>query len=104
MASSLRITSLVATRVPGQSVSFSLFMMPRTVTIPVVASTVFSTIATLPVSERWWPGIALGHRIAQVDQHALRHGEGDIDRRHLVDDGERCEIGRAHEIAHLDVG
>jgi hypothetical protein len=50
--SSLRMMSLVATRVPGHKLSFSLFMMPRTVTMPVVASTVFSTIATLPVSER----------------------------------------------------
>jgi hypothetical protein len=49
--------SLVLTSVPGHSVSFSLFIMPRTVTMPVVESTVFSTIATLPVSERRWPGI-----------------------------------------------
>ena len=40
IASSLRMTSLVATRVPGQRDSFSFFMMPRTVTMPVVASTV----------------------------------------------------------------
>ena len=49
---SLRMMSLVATRVPGHKLSFSLFMMPRTVTMPVVISTVFSTIATLPFSER----------------------------------------------------
>jgi hypothetical protein len=32
----LRMMSLVATSVPGHNVSFSLFMMPRTVTMPVV--------------------------------------------------------------------
>ncbi len=61
--------------------------------MPVVGSTVFSTIATLPVSElRCRAMVAVtgdglvGHRLAQIDQHALRHGEGHIDRRHLVDD------------------
>ena len=32
-------------------------MMPRTVTMPVVESTEFSTIATLPASDRPLPGI-----------------------------------------------
>ena len=49
-------------------------------------------------------GGALGHRLAQIDQHALRNGEGHIDRRHLVDDGKRRGIGRAHEIADLHIG
>ena len=111
MESSLRMISLVATRVPGHKVSFLLSMMPRTVTMPVVASTVFSTIATLPVSERWWPGMVAvtlerpaAIDLAQIDQHALRNREGDIDRRHLVDDGERRRIRRAHEIADLHIG
>ena len=38
---------------PATASRSSLFMVPRTVTMPVVGSTVFSTIATLPVSERW---------------------------------------------------
>lgn len=50
------------------------------------------------------PGIALGHCLAQVDQHALRNGEGHVNRRHLVDHGERRGIGRPHEIADLYVG
>jgi hypothetical protein len=50
------------------------------------------------------PGVAGRHGIAQVDQHALRNGEGHIDRRHLVDDGERRGIGRAHKIADFHVG
>ena len=41
---------------------------------------------------------------AQIDQHALRNGKGDVDRRHLVDDGERLGIGRPHEIADLHIG
>jgi hypothetical protein len=48
---SVRMMSLVATRIPGHKVSRSLFMMPRTVTMPVVESTEFSTIATLPCSD-----------------------------------------------------
>jgi hypothetical protein len=39
-------------QIPGHKVSRSLFMMPRTVTMPVVESTEFSTIATLPSSDR----------------------------------------------------
>ena len=50
------------------------------------------------------PESALRHRLAQVDQHALRNREGHIDRRHLVDDGKRRGIGRAHEIADLHIG
>ena len=50
------------------------------------------------------PGDALRHGLAQVDQHALRNREGHIDRRHLVDDGKRRGIGRAHEIADLHIG
>ena len=49
-------------------------------------------------------GVALRHGLAQIDQHALRDREGHIDRRHLVDDGERRGIGRPHEIADLDIG
>ena len=86
-------------------------MMPRTVTMPVVASTVFSTIATLPASDRPLPGMVATtlvdvgrHGLAQIGQHALRHREGDIDRRHLVDGGQRRGVGRPHEIADLDVG
>ena len=54
---SVRMISLVETRVPGHSVSLALPMTPRTVIMPVVASTAFSTMATLPSSERWWPGM-----------------------------------------------
>ena len=50
------------------------------------------------------PGGALRHRLAQVDQHALRNRERHIDRRHLVDHGKRRGIGRAHEIADLHIG
>ena len=53
---------------------------------------------------RGHPGIALGHCIAQVDQHALRNGERHVDRRHLVDHGERRGVGGTHEIADLDIG
>ena len=49
-------------------------------------------------------GDALGHGLAQIDQHALRHRERHIDRRHLVDDGKRRGIGRTHEIADLHIG
>src|SRR5262245_24620406 len=56
-ASSVRMVSLVATSVPGHSVSLLLSMTPRTVIMPVAASTVFSTIATLPSSEFWRPGM-----------------------------------------------
>ena len=52
---------------------------------------------------RGHPGCPLRHRLAQIDQHALGDGERHVDRRHLVDDGERREIGRPHEIADLDV-
>ena len=44
------------------------------------------------------------HGVAQIDQHALRNGEGHVDRRHLVDDGERRGIGGTDEISDLDVG
>ena len=73
--SSVRMISLVLTSVPGHRVSFSLFMMPRTVTMPVVASTVFSTIATLPSSDRWWPGmvaITLEPPVAMASRRSTR--------------------------------
>src|SRR5438552_2376751 len=47
------------------------------------------------------PGFSDRHGLAEIDQHALPNGEGDIDRRHLVDDGERRGIGRTDEIADL---
>ena len=43
-------------------------------------------------------------RLADVGQHLLRHGEGDVDRRHLVDGRHRRGVGLAHEIADLDHG
>ena len=49
-------------------------------------------------------GLSGRHRLAQIDQYALRNGEGDIDRRHLVDDRERRGIGGADEIADLHIG
>ena len=105
------MTSLVLTRIPGHRVSRWLFMMPRTVTMPVVESTVFSTIATLPLfgsllagNGRDHLGFPACHGIAQIDQHALWNGEGYIDRRHLVDDGKRRGIGWPHEISDLYIG
>ena len=44
------------------------------------------------------------HGIAQVDQDTLRNCESHIDRRHLVDDGQRHRIGRTNEIADFDIG
>ena len=65
----------------------------------------------MPSSDRAWPGIVAitrdppdRHGVAEIDEHALRNGEGHVDRRHLVDDGERRGIGRPHEIADLHVG
>jgi hypothetical protein len=49
-------------------------------------------------------GATYRHRLAQIHQHALRNREGDIDRRHLVDDRERGRIRRAHEISDLHIG
>ena len=50
------------------------------------------------------PETPFRHRLAQIDQHALRNREGHVDRRHLVDDGKRGGIGRAHEISDLHIG
>src|ERR1700754_1724513 len=44
------------------------------------------------------------HGFAQIDQDALRNGEGDVDRGHLVDDSQRRGVGGADEIADFHVG
>ena len=49
-------------------------------------------------------GVPGCHGIAQVDQDPLRNGKRHIDRRHLVDDGERRGIGRSHEISDFHIG
>ena len=111
-ASSTRTFSLVVTSVPGHSVSLGLSMIARTVTMPVATSTVFSIIATLPVSEPFSlsPGneaITLATPLftasCRSGKHALRHAERDVDWRDLVDGGERRDVGRTHEVADLDV-
>ncbi len=74
-------------------------------------STVFSIIVTWPLAGFVAPGmkastvaVSASDRLANVLQRALRHREGDVDRRHLDDGRERSDVGLAHEIADLHVG
>ena len=85
--------------------------MPRTVIMPVVGiDGVFdhrdlALLRTLPAGNGGGHLRAvLRHGLAQIDQHTLGNREGDVDRRHLVDDRKRRGVGRTHEVADLDVG
>ena len=106
-----RSVSSVVTSVPGQSISFAFGMVARIMAMPVAGSTVFSIMVTWPVARLSEPGDdrvdgrgLVGERLADIGQALLRHREGDVDRRHLVDGRHWRGVGLAHEIADLDGG